>query len=66
MYAHLSKGPNAGEAEFSYGREFRMCLNFIKKTRFGLVTPVTIELFKGKKKKEKKKKFRRGNGEKQH
>ena len=31
-----------------------MCLNFIKKTRFGLVTPVTIELFKGKKKKEKK------------
>ena len=26
---HLSKGLNAGENESSYGREFRMCLNFI-------------------------------------
>ena len=27
---YLSKGLNAGENEFSYGREFRMCLNFIR------------------------------------
>ena len=26
----LSKGLNAGENESSYGREFRMCLNFLE------------------------------------
>ena len=30
-----------------------MCLNFIKKTRFGLVTLVTIEPFKGEKEERK-------------
>ena len=32
---YLSKGLNAGENEFSYGREFRMCLNFIRRQELG-------------------------------